>query len=415
MPKIPDKEPIRKKKIIGREKDLTREEFEKQTKLERLRLIQELIPLGMMFVLEELQKEIQEIIEASGVDSNGRPKVVRYGYNDGSIIIDQRKIPIKVPRIRDENGEIPLETYKILNSFHGKKTLYNSILSGVSCRDFENTKQDIDGSIGVSKSTISRKFKELTQRQLEKFRIRPLKDLDIIAIFIDGKFFAKDQMIIALGITIEGEKVVLGFIQTATENSHSIGLFLEDLKSRGLNISQGILAIIDGSKGLIRALKAVFKGHVLIQRCQWHKRENILSYLSKNDQPQIKRLLQSAYERPTYNEAKEALANVSRILEKINQSAAASLQEGFEETLTLHSLGVFGLLGQSFKTTNCIESINSMAGEYCSRIRKWSNSAQKCRWLASALIEIEPNLRRIKNYGELDQLRLALKKELRIE
>ena len=158
----------------------------------------------------------------------------------------------------------------------------------------------------------------------------------------------------------------------------------------------------------------MFGGHVLIQRCQWHKRENVVSYLPRAEQKHWRQRLQRAYQRPTYKEATRDLKIIRGELEELNQSAVSSLDEGFEETLTLHRLGLFPLLGRSLRTTNIIESVNAQAEERCGRVDHWKNSSQKQRWLAAALLDIEPRLRRLLGYKDLPQLRAAIQKELGI-
>jgi len=237
---------------------------------------------------------------------------------------------------------------------------------------------------------------------------------DFVVIFIDGKTFQKDQMIISLGITLEGEKIILGFVQSGTENTLVVNHFLQSLIDRGLKCEQGFLAVTDGSKGLIAGLKKAFHKRVVIQRCQWHKRENVISYLPKNEQEFMKTRLQKAYERPILSEALELLKSIQDELDKTNQSAAASLREGINETLTLHRLGLFSKMGISLKTSNCLESINSSVEKICGKVNNWKNSSQKQRWLASALREIEPGLRRIQGCDHLLELRKALKKDLEL-
>jgi len=150
-------------------------------------------------------------------------------------------------------------------------------------------------------------------------------------------------------------------------------------------------------------------------RCQWHKRENVVRHLPKGEQAPWRTRLQRAYARPTYAEAKAALHRLHLELEARNQSAARSLAEGLEETLTLHRLGVCAVLGVSFKTTNCLESINALVEERCAKVDRWTNSNQRQRWLATALLDIEPRLRKVKGYRHLPRLRAALKRELKLE
>ena len=186
---------------------------------------------------------------------------------------------------------------------------------------------------------------------------------------------------------------------------------LRDLVARGLKADQGLLFIIDGAKGLYKAVVEVF-GQVLIHRCERHKRENVVSYLSKERQATFRRKLQQAYEKPTYEEAKAALGHIAKELKRINESAVSSLNEGLEETLTLHRLGLFAQLGVSFKTTNCIESLNSQIAQLTRRVSRWTNSHQKHRWMATVLLDIEPRLRKIKGFKYLPLFRQAIQKEL---
>ena len=173
--------------------------------------------------------------------------------------------------------------------------------------------------------------------------------------------------------------------------------------------------MVDGSKGLLKAITNVFKGHALTQRCQWHKRENVIGYLPKGEQTKFRRKLQAAYEKLTYAEAREALRKIQGELRLINQSAAASLEEGLEETLTLHRLGLFEKLGASFKTTNVIESIQARIGQYTDKVDYWRNSDQKQRWVASALLDLEPRLNRVKGMKYLSELRRAIQRDLGIK
>jgi transposase-like protein len=243
---------------------------------------------------------------------------------------------------------------------------------------------------------------------------RDLSDRDFVALFIDGKGFAEDEMIIALGITITGEKVILGFIQSATENEKVVREFLNGLLDRGFHGEEGLLCIIDGAKGLRSAVRKVFRDKIIIQRCQWHKRENVIRYLPKSQQVPWRRKLQRAYAQPTYEGAYQALNRLKLELRLINQSAVASLEEGLEETLTLHRLGLFSALGKSFKTTNCIESLMAQVEQYTGKVDNWKNSSQKQRWVSAALMEIESRLRRVEGHRHLYRLRDALKKELNL-
>lgn len=405
----------KKKKVKGPVKTLTREEYESLALDSRVELIQSLIPLGLMFVAEELQREVESLAGGRYSRKEDPDAPYRYGSNPGSVKILGQRVPIRVPRVRDRSSEIHLRTYDDLHrGVEMNETLFRRVLCGISCRDYEPAAEAIPGAIGISKSTVSREFVAASSKKLKEFQERALDHHDVVAIFLDGKTFAEDAMVIALGVTMEGYKIPLGFVQTETENKRVLSEFLRSLLDRGLDISKGLLVIIDGSKGLVSAVKSVFKKRVVIQRCQWHKRENVVGYLPKKEQAWLRKRLQKAYERPTYDEAHKKLMEIRKDLKNRNQSAVSSLDEGFEETLTLHRLGVFALIGSSFKTTNCIESINAMAEQRCQKVDYWKNSSQKQRWLAAALIDIEPRLQRVRGYKHLQKLRTAIMEELEI-
>jgi transposase-like protein len=180
------------------------------------------------------------------------------------------------------------------------------------------------------------------------------------------------------------------------------------LVERGLSFDQGLLCVIDGAKGLRKAVQKVFGDAAAVQRCQWHKRENVLKYLPLGQQATFRRKLQAAYEQPSYAAAKKALQRVRTELTSINISAVNSLDEGLEETLTLHRLGLFKELGRSFKTTNCLENLNSLVGHRTNKVDYWKNAEQKHRWLATTLLDLEPKLRKVSGHRQLLRLRTAL-------
>ena len=315
-----------------------------------------------------------------------------------------------------QNAEVPLPTYQRLQvPRQADAGLFRKVLLGLSCRDYEACAEAVPEAFGLSPSTVSRRFIRASAKQLQALQERRLENYDLVALILDGKTFAEDSMVIALGITLTGEKVVLGFVQTATENERVCAAFLRELVERGLKTAQGLLCVIDGAKGLRKAIQTVFGSQAMVQRCQWHKRENVLAYLPKSQRATWRRKLQAAYERPSHAEAKAALGRVRQELRLVNESAVKSLDEGFEETLTLHRLGVFPRLGVSLKTTNCLESLNALVGQRTDKVDRWRTSDQKQRWLAAALLDIEPRLRRIKGFRALPLLRTALQAELQGE
>ena len=383
----------------------------------RMALIQALIPIGMAAVTEELQAEVESLCGKRYTRKEKDIALRRWGAQKGSVYLGDQKTPITVPRVRDvkTNEEVPLRSYQMLQEPASMdEKLFLCVLSGLATRRYDACARMVPEVFGLSSSSVSRRFIRASSAKLIAFQERPLDKLDIVAIYIDGKTFADEQMLIALGVTLDGEKIPLGFEQTATENERVTAQFLRKLVERGLVINKGLLVIMDGSKGLYAAVNKVFKGLVVIQRCQWHKRQNVLSYLPKSRRSHFKRKLKNAYDRPTYKEAKAALLSIKKQLERINLSAANSLAEGMEETLTIHRLGMFAYLKFCFRTTNCIESLNSQVADRTRNVKRWTTAGQRHRWLAAALIDAEPRLRVVKGYHYLPVLREAIQNDLNI-
>ncbi len=382
----------------------------------KLQLIQELIPLGLMHVGEILTQEVKALA-GERYKRNGKPGHVRWTKQWGSVYIGEQKLPIVYQRVRDrrKDREVELTSYKGLQEPHQvDEGLLKKILLGLSCRRYRDCCEAIPEAFSLSPSTVSRRFIRASTKKLKELMDRRLDAYEIVAIIIDGKSFKDDEMIVALGVTAEGKKVMLGFIQAGTENASVCRDFLNGLLDRGLKIEQGVLCVMDGSKGIRKAVEEIFGSCALIQRCQWHKRENVVDYLPKGRKATFRKLLQRAYEEPTYEGAKRALQRVKKELSLVNESAIRSLEEGLEQTLTLHRLGLFEKLGKSLKTSNCIESIMALIDQKTDKVDYWRNSNQKQRWLATALLDIEPRLNRIRGYKYLPELRVAIKMELGI-
>lgn len=383
----------------------------------KVALIQQLIPLGLMHVQETLEAEVAALAGIRHARKTNAEKGCRYGSNPGSVRIGGQRLRVRVPRVRGDDGEVSLQSYRQLHTGSGAvdDDLLRRVLYGISCGNYERAAAAVPGAIGLSGSSVSRSFVQASAAQLKAFQERDLSGEDCVALFLDGKTFADAMMVIALGITMTGEKRVLGFIETNTENATVLSSFLRSLLSRGLDVSAGLLVIIDGGKGLRAAVRKVLAKRAVVQRCMWHKRENVVRYLPKRDQAAWCRHLQRAMDRPTYEEARSALNDLVAELDMINQSAAASLREGLDEILTLHRLGLYATLGRSFKTTNCLENINGQVEQRCGKVDCWKNSNQRHRWLATALLDIEPRLRTVCGYRHLGALRQALQRELNID
>jgi len=381
-----------------------------------LAMIQALIPLGLRAVEEALQQEVSALAGARYARHGGAPGVVRWGQQAGSIFLADQKLPITVPRVRDQvaRSEVPLATYATLQTPRALDTgLFRRVLGGISCREYEAAAEAVPAAFGLAKSSVSRRFVRASARALRQLHERRHDDAEWLVLLLDGKTFASDQMVIALGVTTAGEKRILGMVQTATENKRVCAAFLRELQERGFHATDDLLVVLDGAKGLRAAVREAY-GDVPVQRCQWHKRENVVSYLTKPLQIVWRRKLQAAYAHGSYADAKRALQRLVRELTTINESAARSLEEGLEETLTLHRLGVVAELGTSFKTTNLIESVMARVEAKTRRVDRWRTSDQKLRWCAAALLQIEKQFRKVKGCKKLGLLQQALKRKLHL-
>ena len=307
----------------------------------------------------------------------GQKKYYRHGFNPGSVKLGDHKLPVEIPRIREASSGkcIPLpgiEKFKQIEE--PNEEVLKKVLHGISTRDYKKVTEHLAESFGLSSSQVSREFKEQSEEAFKHFCERTYEDHNFVALLIDGKYLASEQMVVALGITDKGIKIPVGFIQTSSENSRAISQLLKQIINKKFTFTHGLLVIIDGSKGLHKAVTDVFGKKVVIQRCQWHKRENVLSYLSDRDKSNFKTKIQNAYREPDYQKAKSILMSIHKELLKINQNAANSLLEGIEETLTLHKLKVAQIFSRSLGTTNCIESLNSQMAKYVRNVKRWSNS-----------------------------------------
>ena len=404
-------------KSKGRGKELDGAEASDWPQIDaRAELIQALIPIGLEAVNELLQQEVVSLVGARYSRGGGQGDYVRWGQQQGSVYLGDHKVAVTVPRVRNlrRGQEVPLVSYQALRRpRRAEEAALLKLLKGLSCRDYEACVEPAAETFGLAASSLSRRFKRASAKKLAELTERDLSAYDLVALFLDGKTFGEDQMVIGLGVTLEGKKVVLGFVQTATENERTCSAFLRSLVDRGLKIEAGLLCVIDGAKGLRKAVTKVFGDKAAVQRCQWHKRENVVSYLPTSKQATFRQKLQRAYDQPTYAKAKSALSRIRSELSVLNVSAVGSLDEGFEETLTLHRLGLFEELGRSFKTTNCIENLNSLVAQRTDKVDYWKNADQKHRWLATALLDIEPRLHKVCGCDHLVRLRTALQTHLK--
>ena len=259
-----------KRQVKGEEpKRVTLADFALHAPVDTLvELIQALIPLGLMAVGDCLKADVARLAGARYRRGDGLAGHVRWGRQRGSVYLADQKLPIQVPRVRNRltGQEAPLETYTRLQRPRGADAgLFRRVLKGLSCRDYEGCAEAVPEAFGLSPSTVSRRFIRASARKLKELCERPLQGYDFVGLVLDGKRFEDDLMVIALGITVQGEKVVLGFVQTGTENERALTAFLRELVERGLRSEAGLLCVIDGSKGLRAAIRRVFEAHAVVQ------------------------------------------------------------------------------------------------------------------------------------------------------
>ena len=385
----------------------------------KITALQHHLDISRMLVNDILE---DEVIQYAGYwYSHQKPhdgRYSRWGSNPGSIKLGERRIKLDVPRLYDNESECnkPLLSYSKLSEMDTlDDRILKAVLLGLSTRDYKQVIGNLLDGFGLSSSSVSKEFIEQSSQKLEDFENRDLSDYDFVSLFIDGKYLAKDQIIIVLGVTIKGDKIPIGFIQSNSENSNVLKDLLNNLIDRGLRYDEGLLCVIDGSKGIYKAIKETFGNYALIHRCHWHKRENVLKYLNESKQDNYRRRINKAYRSDDYNEARKLIKEIIADLKADNLSASRSMEEGLEETLTLHRLGLIAEFGRSFATTNCIENLNSQIEKYLRKVKHWKTSSQKYRWVASALLDIEHRMRKVDNYSKLSVMRTKIKQELKIE
>ena len=354
-----------------------------------------------------------EVLQLCGPEYQRSPnrELSRYGRQPGVVMLAGRGVPILKPRVRykDGRGEKTLKTYEQLQRPEAiTQSALAKMVRGVSCRNYEEVLDTARVSLGVKKSNVSRGFVKASQKELDKLLTRPLPKTRMVALFIDGIDFAGERLIVALGLDSSGIKHVLGLRQGTTENAIVCRELLTSLRDRGLDTSRPILCVLDGSKALDSAVREVFDRNVLIQRCQVHKKRNVQAHLPESRHEELNQRLNIAYYGNDYAAAKKQLNKTVTWLEGLNPSAAASLREGLDETLTVIRLGLTDCLRRTLATTNPIESVMDTTRTITGRVKHWQDGAMRQRWCASGLLKAEQRFHRVKGYKDIPKLVEAL-------
>jgi putative transposase len=240
---------------------------------------------------------------------------------------------------------------------------------------------------------------------------RSLSDVRLAALMLDGIELKGRCCVVALGVSTEGIKIPLGLWDGSTENKTVTVHLLADLVERGLDVEQGVLVVLDGSKALRAAVDEVF-GPVPVQRCIRHKERNVLDHLPERDRPAVKARLRKAWSSENHQLALDGLELLAGELDRSHPGAAASLQEGLQETLTLTRLGVRGKLKSTLQSTNPVESMIGTVRRTSRNVKRWQSGDMCLRWTAAGMLEAEQQFRKIIGYRDLAKLALAVEHDL---
>ncbi len=282
---------------------------------------------------------------------------------------------------------------------------------GISTRKYARSLEPLPEAVeerSTSKSSVSRRYVVMTTKQMTKWLTAPLGDRHFPIIMIDGINLGDHMVLIALGIDFEGKKQVLGLREGNTENSRVAKALLRDLVDRGLDPERARLFVIDGAKALTSAIVNVFGSLGAIHRCQIHKERNVLGHLPDHMHQNVKSVLREAWGLSDAKVAKRRLERLASSLKTDHPGAAASVEEGLDETLTLQRLGISGTLYKKLRSTNAIENLNSGITAYSKNVKRWQGGLMVVRWVSAAIVEAEKKFRRVQGWRDIKTLITAL-------
>jgi putative transposase len=339
---------------------------------------------------------------------------VRGGTARSSVVLGGQRIELTKPRARSlTRGELELPSFAwAAHRDPLDMATVASIAAGVSTRRYAGTLDELpepDEPISVSKSSVSRRWVALSQAQLHQWLSCSLKELDLPVVMIDGIHFRERVILVALGIDAKGNKHVLGLREGSTESTRVVRSLLSELVERGLDADRVRLWVIDGGKALRKAIVDCFGRLALIQRCQEHKRRNVIEHLPEELHASVSRAMRDAWEGAKPELAKKQLTRLAASLHAKHPGAADSLREGLEETLTVQQLGITGALYRTLRTTNPIENLNGSIAHFTRNVKRWKDGQMTLRWVAGALSDAKGRFRKLRGYRDMKFLLAALK------
>jgi transposase-like protein len=371
------------------------------------------IEAGLQVMAQEFKKDVEVLCGLRYQRPEGR-KGSRWGSTQGEVVLGGRKVSVTRPRVRSYAEELKLPSYEHYQAEAPlTERVIEQILNRVSTRRYPRTLEGNNLGLpirGVSRSAISRRFILGTWQKIAEWLARPLDKLDLVAVLIDGVGLGEHTVVCAIGIDQQGKKHALGVWEGSTENAVVCQALLDNLVDRGLRTDRPMLIVIDGSKALRKAAEQTFGKRAVVQRCQWHKRQNVIAHLPKGMQTTVDLEMRRAYQSDNPEAARRILTSLAERLETNYPGAAASLREGLDETLTVIALNLPLVLRQSLQTTNIIESGLSIVRDVSGNVKNWRNGRMAVRWAATGLMVAEKRFRRIKGYRSLPVLVDALQR-----
>jgi transposase-like protein len=366
----------------------------------------------------------QDVAAACGPRGRHDPQrtATRHGHERGSVTLGGRRVAVTRPRMRatDGSGELPVPAYEL---FSGTEVLgrmaMERMLAGLSTRHYPGGLEPVgaraeQAASATSRSAVSRRFVTATETALAQLLAADLRRLDLVAFMVDGVHFGEHTCVVALGIDIDGVKHPLALVEGSTENATLVTDLIVGLRERGLDVTRPILAVLDGSKALRRAVVDVFD-HPVIARCQLHKIRNVRDRLPEKLRSVVTARMRRAYRAESALAAEAELTGLAAELDKIHPGAAASLREGLDETLTVLRLGVPPTLARTLRSTNAIESMISICRDRSANVKRWRDGQMALRWCAAGMVEAGKQFRRVNGHLHLRTLRAALERHVATE
>ncbi|HEX2458598.1 MAG TPA: IS256 family transposase [Vicinamibacterales bacterium] len=373
----------------------------------------ELVVSSGLSVLHTMLEEDRTAICGPRYHHQSKRTACRAGTAASEVALGGRKVAIRRPRVRGEGGEVPLPTFAAFaDAAPLNRRVVEQMLVGVATRQYARSLEPVPAPVvsrGTSKRAVSRRFVAKTRAQLEAWQSQPLDGLDRVGLVLDGVHVGEHCLIVALGIAADGQKHALGLWEGSTENATLCQSLLANLQSRGLRTDRSLLVILDGSKALRKAVRDLFGDVALVQRCQVHKLRNVLDHLPERQRTGAKAILHRAYRSADITTARRLLIDLARRLETDHPSAAESVREGLDETLTVLGLNLPDTLRRSLTTTNAAESLISRTRHVKRNVKRWRGGQMVVRWVAAGVLEAVKGFRRLKGYKAMPQLVAALR------